>query len=868
MKMHPPKWALQFLRWFCREDYLEEIEGDLIELFEEQLKQAPHWADWHFCWQVLLHFRPDFIKSFRTQPLNTSAMFKAYFKITWRNLRRDLQFSILNIIGLTCGLSFALFIFLWVHDELNMDKFHEKDHQLYQVMQVYPTPDGIEVVDWTPALLAQTLKEEMPEIENAVSIKSKAFDNGIISYKEKNFKADGKLASQEFFEVFSYPLIAGNKDDILSDKYNVIISEALAEKLFGISLAAIGETIKWEKRGYYDYIDNFKVVGVFENIRSFSSDHFDLVFNSDYYLEKEKASSYNWQNNPMATYVIVQQGSNIKNLDNKISKLIQSKDEQIKNSFFLKQYSKNYLYGNYENGVEAGGRIGYVRLFSIIAIIILVIACINFMSLSTARASKRMKEIGVKKTLGARRNNLIIQFIFESQFLTFLSLVLATVIVVLLLPQFNHITDKQLRLRFDSEIILAFFAIPFVTGLFSSIYPALYLSSFNPGSILKGNLVTSLGEAWVRKGLVVFQFTVSVTLIVSVIVIYQQMNFIQSKNLGFNRDNIIRISRDGALKEKLKTFLTEVKKVPGVLYSSYSNVELIGNNNFSGITDWDGKTSEAAQVVNVLETNYDFIETFGIEMEQGRAFSREFADDSLKVILNEAAVKSMGLADPIGKTITFWGLKRQIVGITKDFQYQSLHHKVEPFIFKLLPENASYGDEIWIKIKAGTELATIKGIKKTYAKINPGYPFEFKFIEDDYQDLYTSESKVAAISKYFTGIVIILSCLGLFGLATFTAQKRRKEIGIRKVVGASVQSITLLLSKDFLQLVVIAIAIALPISWYSTNKWLEHFSYHIELQYWVFLLAGIIAIGIAFMAVGFQSVKAALANPMNTLGNE
>ncbi len=796
-------------------------------------------------------------------------MFRNYFKIAWRNLLRDRQFTFLNVVGMAVGLTSALLIFLWVNDELHVDKFHKNDKRLYQVMQNYPTPNGITTLDWTPGLLSQALKEEIPEIEYAVSVKSGIFDDGILASDGKYLKADGRFASKDYFNIFSYPLLQGDQRNVLSDKFAVAISEALALKLFNTAEAAMGKTIEWHKKvGDNEYGGRFTITGVFKNIPPNASEHFDLVFNYDFFFDKEKPGILNWSNAPVATYMTLKRGAERSSLDQKITRLIKSRSNQVESNFFLVQYSKKYLYGSYENGKQAGGRIQYVRLFSIIALVILIIGSINFMNLSTARAVKRIKEIGVRKTLGASRKSLIIQFTCESLLITFIALFLATVLVLVVLPQFNQLTGKQIALHFNGYLIASFLGSAFFTGLLSSSYPALYLSHFDPVVVLKGKLNTSFGELWTRKGLVVFQFAISVVLIVSVLVVYQQMAYIQSKNLGYDRDNIIVMPKEGAMNDQLESFLSEVKKVPGVLNATNSNVNLIGNDNFSTGIEWEGKSPGESLLINVFVVNYDFLETFNIGMKEGRSFSKQYSSETSKVILNEAAVKSMRLSDPIGKTIKFWGENMQIISISNNFQYQSLHKGVEPCIFKLFPAGNNYGNQIYIKIKAGQELASIEGIKKMYHEFNPSFPFEFRFIEDDYQALYESESKVAVLSKYFAAIAVIISCLGLFGLAAFTAQRRQKEIGIRKVVGASVGSVAILLSKEFLKLVSLALLLAIPISWWAASQWLQSFAYRIDLRADVFLItAGVILI-ITLFTVSFQAVKAAIANPVKSLRTE
>jgi len=434
-----------------------------------------------------------------------------------------------------------------------------------------------------------------------------------------------------------------------------------------------------------------------------------------------------------------------------------------------------------------------------------------------------------------------------------------------LLPVFTAITGKQLVLNFNFSFIISILLITFITGIISGSYPALYLSGFRPALVLKGKLNASSGESWVRKGLVVFQFAISVILIISVMVVYKQMVLVQTKNLGYNKDNIIRIPNEGKLREGLATFLTEVKNIPGVVAVSSVEGDLLGNPGHSGGgISWEGKDPNLGIEYYGIGVDYDFMEMLGLKMKDGRTFSKEFGSDSSKVIFNESAIAAMGLKSPIGKTVSLWGQKKQIVGIAKDFHFESLYKKVAPFFFYYSPNN----DNVLIKLKAGTERETLARLEKFYKQFNQGLPFEYKFLDEDYQALYASEQRVAVLSRYFAVIAIIISCLGLFGLAAFTAQKRQKEIGIRKVVGASVSNVVVLLSGDFLKLVLIAVLIAFPLAWWAMNKWLEGFAYRIHIDVNLFLIAGFTTILITLLTISFQSIKAAIANPVKSLRTE
>jgi putative ABC transport system permease protein len=800
-------------------------------------------------------------------------MFKNYFKITFRNLLKDRQFTLLNLIGLATGLACTFLIYLWVSDELSIDKFHKKDNQLFQVMQnVSLADEGILTLENTPDLLAKSLTKEMPEVEDAVIIKSPDPDDnpkGIISVNDAGIKARELYVTNNFFNVFSYHLIQGNKDKALSDKYNVLLSDELAVKLFHSTKNIIGKTVKWNRgNGQSENLNGTYIVsGIFEAPPANSSNQFDVLFTHALYFEKI-THNINWFSSNPSTYVTLKKGTNVQQLNEKMRDFIKSKfkpgsdERKWAGTLFIQRYSDKYLNNRYENGAPVGGRIEYVKLFSIIAIFILVIACINFMNLSTARASRRIKEVGIKKVVGASRGSLILQYLGESILMTILSFVIAILLISTLLPAFKEITGKNLSLHFSPGLILSIAGITLVTGIISGSYPALYLSGFKPALVLKGKLNTSAGESWIRKGLVIFQFTISVILIVSVMVVYKQMQLIQTRNLGYNKDNIIHFSNEGELRQNQQSFISETKNIPGVVNASDMEGDMLGNHSGGSGINWPGKTESIE--FSGLYVDYDFMETMSLQIREGRPFSRQFGSDSSGVIFNETAIAAMKLKNPIGKTVEMWGNKEKIIGVVKDFHFESLYKKVGPFFLSYRKNT----NNILVKIKAGTEKETIGRIETLYKKYNHGLPFEYKFLNDDYQALYASEQRVAVLSRYFATMAIIISCLGLFGLAAFTAQKRQKEIGIRKVVGASVNNVVMMLSKDFLKLVLIAVLIAFPLAWWLMQQWLESFVYRVNIGADSFLVAGASVIFITLITISFQSVKAALANPVKSLKNE
>jgi putative ABC transport system permease protein len=494
-----------------------------------------------------------------------------------------------------------------------------------------------------------------------------------------------------------------------------------------------------------------------------------------------------------------------------------------------------------------------------------MIACINFMNLSTAKATGRMKEVGIRKAIGAPRKSLVLQYLGESVLMSFISLMIAMVIVELFLPQFNEITGKQLTLDLTANLVISLFTIAAFTGLVAGSYPAIYLSGFNPVVVLKGRLKNSVGEKLARKGLVVFQFTLSVILIVAVLVVYKQMEYIQTKNLGYVKDNIVYFDKEGRVAANLDAFLSEVKNIPGIVNASSIGQNIIGINSSTYGLSWEGKKEGELIFFVDAGVDYDMIETLGIEMQSGRSFSRDFGADSSAIIFNEAAIDVMGLKAPIGKVVNLWGKNRQIVGVVKNFNFESLHENVKPLFFVLDPQRTMV---IMARVKAGMEKETLDRFQKFYQTYNAGFSFDYKFLDKDYQALYSAENRVALLSRYFAGVAIMISCLGLFGLAAFTAERRLKEIGIRKVLGASMPEIIYLLSKELAGWVLIANLIAWPVAYYFMNGWLHGFAYRTPMNAWMYLLAGGMAMVIALATVSFQAIKAAAANPVDSLRYE
>lgn len=793
-------------------------------------------------------------------------MIKNYFKIAWRNLLKNRGSFIINIVGLSTGLACVILIFLWVQSERSVDKFHEKDGQLFQVMEVSKANDQVKVSIATQGLLAETMAKELPEVEAATTFFSLVNEGYFFNLKTGNseiIKSGGVFADERFFEMFSYKLLSGTASQVLKNKSSAVISRSLAASLFGKDENPINKTFEWEIIG--KKVTSI-VSGVFEDVPAISTQKFDFVLTKAALFDLVP-NFKEWYNEGTNTFLQLKKGTDIAAFNLKIKDFVKKHSSDDRFTAFVRPYSSGYLYGNYENGIQSGGRIGYVKLFSIIGLFILFIACINFMNLSTANASKREKEIGIKKALGATRRELIIQFLTESILTSIISLLVAVLLVWLLIPQFNNITGKNVSLSLSPLTTVYLFFIAIVTGIVSGAYPAFYLSGMAAISVLKRKIKTSYSELFARKGLVVFQFVISLFLIISVLVIYQQVRFIQTMNLGYDKDNVLYIDREGSLMQHSEEFLHRVRNLPGIVDASAiigSIAQATDNATTAGI-EWEGKTPNQAVVFAIKTVDYNLIETLGMSLKEGRSFSKNFGDERQNVILNETAVKAMGLKDPVGKSINMWGENKTIIGITKDFFSSSIHDPIAPTLLRFEPTVTT---NFVVKIKRGNESKTLASLESLYKKFNPGYGFAYTFLDEKYQLLYAAEQRVTTLSRYFAGLAILISCLGLFGLALFNAQMRAKEIGIRKVLGASVPGVVFLLSKDFLKLAFIAVFISFPISWWAMNKWLDNYVYKTQLNTGTFVLAFVGMIALTILTVSYQAIKAAVANPVESLRTE
>lgn len=775
-----------------------------------------------------------------------------------RNFWRYKGTSLINLFGLSIGLASALLIYLWVNDELNMSQFQEKDSERhFQVMRNSPASTGIITEETAPGPLAEALEAEFPEVEYAFPLIDEF--EGILSFEDEHLRATPRFAGDGYLNVFRCDFVSGDKKSAFSNLKNVVISEKMATGLFKNIDQAIGKTVLFKGP---DYADTYTVSGVFSPPND-PSLQFDMLLSYEYYLA-EFPFMKEWYNGGIESHVVLNAQVDLDRFNEKITEFLKTKQAQVEETLFVQEYSDKYLYGKYENGFPVAGRVVYVRIFSLIALFILVIACINYMNLSTAQASRRIKEIGVKKAIGAKRNTLLYQYFSESMFMTFLSLILAAGIVILLLPQFNEITGKQLSIQQASDIAGPILIITIITGLVSGIYPGLYLSGFKPVLALKGKLGTGSGALWLRKGLVIFQFSISVVLIIAVIVIYQQISFIQTSSLGYDHEHIVSFRKEGKLVEDSDAFISEVKNISGVINMSSMAGSLPGKISDRWNLQWEGQTPEEKAIrFHFLQGGYDMPELLEVELKEGRFFSRDFPTDALGLIMNEAAIDIIQYEDPIGKQF-FMGQNYTIIGVVKNFHFEGMHEKIKPFFFKL----RTAGNNFMVKIQGQNQSQTIDKIQKMYNSFNPGYPFEFKFVDEDYQKLYEEERRIATLSKYFAGIAIAISCLGLLALTAFSTQRRFKEIAVRKILGSSNIGIISLLSREFIFLVLFAIVVALPVGYFLMKNWLDGFAYRVGLEPVYFVIAGVLMLLVAWLTIMAQTAKSATVNVTSSLRRE
>jgi ABC-type antimicrobial peptide transport system permease subunit len=710
----------------------------------------------------------------------------------------------------------------------------------------------------TPAPLAAVLKGEIPEITEAVRLM-----NGgqmLLTYRDKNFDETGALyADPALLRVFGFPLVKGNPATALRDPHSIVLTETLARKYFP-GEDPVGKLIRVNNG------QDFTVTGVMGDVPANSHLRFSFVVPFVLMKENNAGLDNNWEDYNYTTYVQLQPGASAAAVDGKMAGVFKRRNPDTEGRFYLEPLRRIYLYSTVPGDDARHGDAQSVYVFSAVAVFILLIASINYMNLATARSARRAKEVGLRKVAGAHRGQLIGQFLGESVLLACLALGVALVLVWVLLPVYSDITEKQLSMdMLLGKTLLGLLAIAVCTGLVAGSYPALMLSAFQPVQVLKGTLGPGRGGAAFRRGLVVVQFTLSILLIISTIVIYRQMRYVQGKPLGFEKENILTFALRGDLGARYETVRGELLRQPGVAAVTSASQDLTNVNSSTGGGDWEGKPGDAHLFLNQLSVDRDFTDAFNLRMVAGRGFSRQYATDSAAFILNEEAVRQMGLQSPVGKRFAAHNVTGTIVGVAKDFHFKSLHEPIEPMVLFVSP---NWRGQAYVKIKPGYEAAAVAACAKVWKAFNPSYPFAYRFLDENFDRMYRAEQRTGQLFRYFAGIAIFIACLGLFGLAAYTAEQRVREIGIRKVLGASVSSLVTMLSREFVVLVAVSFGLAVPLGWYLMNGWLSGFAYRIPLSWWIFVLAGGLAGVIALLTVSFQSVKAALANPVKSLRSE
>ncbi|MCK8492700.1 ABC transporter permease [Spirosoma sp. RP8] len=873
----PPTWADRLLNWLVAPHLREEVLGDSHERYYRRLQRLGPAKARRLYWQEMLaYLRPSMIKRETTNEYTSPYflspdMLRNYVTVAWRNLSRNRAFSIINLLGLALGMACSLLIMLWVQDERSVDRFHANGNHLYQVYERQYFEGKAQASYFTQGLLADELKRTIPEIQYASAIESSyptTFANG-----DKIIKMSGTFAGADFFHMFSYPFLQGTPATALGSPGGIAISRKMADQFFESPEQAMGQSIRYENK------EDLRVTAVFDDLPANSSQQFDFLRPwVDFVKENEWAKT--WTSTDPMTYVQLRPDRDGKPADRakveaKIKDFIARylpKSKGFVVELGLQPYPEKYLHSTFKNGQLDGGRIEYVRLFSIVAVVILLIACINFMNLATARSTKRAREVGVRKVIGAGRSSLIGQFVGEALLITFASTLIALLLVVLLLPAFSTLTGKMLVLPIGQPVFWAFLVgLLALTGLVAGSYPALFLSSLSPISVLKGSgpsarLRFNPGTTFFRQALVVFQFGLSILFIVGTIVVYRQMHYVQTKNLGYNRENLIYVPIEGDLIQKYDLFKDELAKQAGIVSISRMRESPTEIGHHVDDVSWPGKDPNLRTAFANTAVGYDFVKTLKLKLRDGRDFSPEFGTDSISYIINETAAAKIGAKNPVGQSLD-WGRRTgKVIGVLADFHFNSMRQSIEPLIIRL-DKNAEWGT-ILVRTEAGKTKEALANLEKICKALNPKTPFTYQFSDQEYAKLYRSEQVVSQLANYFAVLAIFISCLGLFGLATFTAEQRTKEIGVRKVLGASVASVVAMLSTDFLKLVLVAIVIASPVAWYVMQQWLKGFIYKMEIEWWVFLLAGLLSAGIALLTISYQSIKAALMNPVKSLRSE
>ena len=785
-------------------------------------------------------------------------MFRNYLKTTFRNLWKNKGYTFLNIFGLAIGIACAALIFLWVEDEVSFNDYFTNRDNLYKVKDQQTYDGNTFTFDATPGPMAQGIKSDIPGIKNIA--RTTWGNNVLFSLEDKPIFEQGLYVDSPFLTMFHLQFIQGNALNAFAQLHSLVISETMAVKFFNTT-NVIGKTLKVDNK------EDYVISGVIKDLPNNVSFKFDWLSPFKIYEDQNKWLQ-NWGNNGVVTYVETQPSANVDEINKKLYGYIQTKQKEASARMSIYPMSRWRMYDSFENGKEIPGRIKYVNLFGLIAWIILIIACINFMNLSTARSEQRAREVGVRKVLGAGKGKLKGQFIGESLIMALISAIIAVIIIYLSLPAFNSLVEKHLALQLSNPLhIAALLSIALICGLVAGSYPAFYLSSFNPIMVLKGLKLKSSGSAgFIRKGLVVIQFSISIILIISTILIYQQIFHVKERDLGYNKQDLIYVQLQGNMKQHFNAIKNELLSTGLVKDASLSNSRVLNLGSNTGDFSWEGKEPNKQVLITVEGVSPEYISTMDMHLKNGRDFYPDAKGDSNNIIINETLANLITKKDAVGSILTNGGQNYTVVGVIKDFIYNDMYSPGSPLILFSDTSNTNF---LSIRFKTGSNLTTaLSKVENVIKSANPGFPFEYKFVDEQFDQLFKTETLIGKLASVFAVLAIFISCLGLFGLAAYTAERRTKEIGIRKVLGASAKGLAGLLSKDFLKLVAISCLISFPIAWWIMNNWLESYAYRIKISWMIFIIAGLLALLIALLTVSFQAIKAAIANPVKSLRSE
>jgi ABC-type antimicrobial peptide transport system permease subunit len=789
-------------------------------------------------------------------------MFRNYLAVALRNIIRNKLFSFVNILGLSLGIASALLIFLWMKDEMEIDQYHEKSDRLYRVMENQKYSDGrLFTFSSTPGPMAPFIKDKFPEIELASRVSWTV--NELFEVDGKSFFQEGRFVDPDFLNMVSLDWVSGDLGSALDNKNSIVISRSMAEKFFG-NTDPVGKVMLMNRK------ESFTVTGVFEDQTDASSWKYAYVLPFQFFWDENKGWLDQWGNNNIRTWVLLAKDADPTAFAEKLKFEVREHEKDSNVELFIQRLGDAYLYGNFENGKLNGGRIDYVRIFFIVAIFVLLIACINFMNLSTAQASKRAKEVGLRKVIGAFPRQLFKQFMGESFLMVLVSAVIAILLVFAILPLFNDLTGKQLGFELmDRVVVMIFVAVLLGTAILAGTYPAIFVSDYKPVEVLKGQLRSGAKASIFRKVLVVVQFSLSIILIISTIVVFRQMRYMETRDIGFDRNNLFYVWMQGDMYNRWDSFREQLTSMPGIEAVTASGQMPIDIGNSTYGVEWDGKKPDDKMLFTILTVDHDFISTMKMEMQEGRAYDRSIVTDSAGFLVNEVAAKKFGFSGgAVDQRLKLWGREGKILGVVKDFNFGSLHSPIEPLIIRIPSAKGDPVNCLLVRAKANETQTALSSAEKLWKDYAPGYPYAYNFLSQDWEDYYKSEGQRGKVFNALTILSIFISCLGLFGLSAFSAALRTKELGIRKVLGASVPGLLGLMGKEFVVLVLLAGMVGCPVGWYIMNAWLSNYAFHIEVGWLSLVVAALACLSVSLLTVVYHSLKVSTTNPINSLRYE